>query len=148
MIETSAAIDEIYGLFNTAWEANAAAEVGYTPEIRWLGVEERDVLDPSKYAARASVLLADEDQDGPRGPEMTTAFTIYGIVVIQIFAPRSESDSMTKGQLLAKIAKDAYRGKKTSGGIWFKNCRVKTLEPEEKFRRFNVICDFQFGETM
>jgi len=144
---------EIYRLFTTYFTANAVAASGlaYIPEIRYAGV-----LTPGlpatppkeKHWCRISTQLVTEEQD-----TLSTCvadigrrrYTAAGLVFVQMFAPAT-SEGTTKNDLLAHVAKLAFRGKTADGGIWFRNARVNELKPEESFFRLNVVAEFEFNE--
>lgn len=149
MIEFDQARDEINTLFLTAWNANAGAVVGYVPEIRWQGVQYRDLPDGSKFWVRVSKQTVFEEQttlstcEGKPGQKRYTA---SGLVFVQVFCPKSNTQAFTLGQTLAKIARNAFRGKTTPGKIWFRNVRINELDPEELYERFNVVTEFEYDE--
>ena len=148
-IEFDQARDEIFTLFNTAWQAETGAVAGYVPEIRWQGVEYRDTPDGSKFWARVTKDTVLEEQttlstcEGKPGQKRYTA---SGLVFVQIFCPKSNTQAFAIGQKLAKIARNAFRGKTTPGKIWFRNVRINELDPEELYYRFNVVTEFEYDE--
>lgn len=145
----SGATDQINQVFFDAWTANAAAVIGYVPEVRWQDVTEPDTPDGSKYWARVSIQTIDEPQTtfavGVSGPDKRR-YTAYGLVFVQLFGPKSDVTSSEKIKQLAEIAKNAYRGKATSGKVWFRNVRINELGPEELFIRRNVVAEFEYDE--
>lgn len=146
MTEYEEAIDEMFALFNIAWQAGTSSIVSYIPEIQWPGVEPAVKQDASKYWCRVSQRTVSEEQSCLKNSEGVTTYTAEGNVFIQLFCPRSDSQSMQLGRKLAVVARNAFRGKTTSGKVWFRNCRIKELDPEEKYNRFNVVCDYQYDE--
>ena len=142
--------DEMFAAFNAAWSAGSAAIVGYVPEVRWPGKEE-DKPDGSKFWARVSEQVVDEPQTslsaclGESQNAMRT--TCYGLLFVQIFAPKSVDDGYDKGDKLAQLGKTAFRGKKTSGGVWFRNARATSLPAEDLWNRFNVVTEYEYDEV-
>ena len=149
MIEFDQARNEINSLFLTAWNLYSAAIVSYIPEIRWQGVQYRDLPDGSKFWVRVSKQTVFEEQttlsvcEGAPGQKRYTA---SGLVFVQIFCPKSNTQAFELGQELAKIARNAFRGKTTPGKIWFRNVRINELNPEELYERFNVVTEFEYDE--
>lgn len=138
--------DEIYSQFFAAWVAGSAAIVGYVPEVRWQNLEEATKPDQSKYWARVSTQSVDEPQANlGADAEGKRRYTGLGLVFVQIFVPKTEGNDY-KGAKLAELARNAYRGKKTTGGVWFRNVRINNLEPEELFYRFNVVAEYEYDE--
>ncbi|WBF76822.1 hypothetical protein PSV3_00120 [Septimatrevirus PSV32] len=62
MIEFDQVNDEVNALFLAAWNAGSAAIAGYVPEIRWQGVQYRDLPDGSKFWVRLSKQTVFEEQ--------------------------------------------------------------------------------------
>lgn len=147
MITYEEAIDEIFGIFKTAWDAESAAAVTYVPEVRWPGVEEPNKPDNSSFWVRVSQQTVLENQASLKNGENGQRYTTSGLVFIQLFCPKSDSESMTKGRRLAIIARDAFRGNSTSGNVWFRNAKINELPAEEYFYRFNVIVEYEYDEN-
>ncbi len=145
----SEASDEINSQFWLAWKAGAAAIVGYLPEVRWQNDQETETPDGSKFWARVSqqIVLASQTTlaNQVSGPDKKR-YTASGLVFVQIFCPKSLTTSDQLGRQLAELAQNAYRGKSTSGCIWFRNVRINPLPPEALFYRFNVVAEFEYDD--
>lgn len=149
MIEFNDVRDEIATLFQTAWQANTVSIVGYVPEIQWQGVQTRNQPDGSKYWVRFSKQTVIEQQvtlSTCEGLPGQRKYEASGLVFIQIFCPKSDSQAFDLGQQLATVARNAFRGKVTPGRIWFRNVRINELEPEELYQRFNVVSEYEYNE--
>jgi len=145
----SNAVNELNKLFNDYWKANTTSICGYVPEIRWNGIEKADAPDSSKFWCFHSVLNADEEQKTLSvsvGLPGQKRYESYGIIIVQLYCPKSILNSKDKGRQLATVAKNCYRGKQTSGGVWLKNVRIIDVDPEELCYRFNIIADYSFDE--
>lgn len=141
--------DEIFAVFNTAWQANAAAQAGYIPEVRWQGVQYREIPDGSKFWCRISKDNVFEEQTSLStcvGTPGQRRYTASGLAIVQLFCPKSNTESFAIGQKLAKVAQDAFRGRSTGNGMWFRNVRIKELDPEETCFRFNVVAEFEYDD--
>lgn len=139
------AIDSMFALFNAAWTESTPAIVGYVPEIQWPLVEKPEVPLLNKFFARISVQTVDESQTTLRNGS-NQRYTNNGLLFVQIFAPRSVSDSATKLKALAKMVKNTFRGHTDADNIWFRSSRIQELPPESKFYNFNVVVDYQYDE--
>lgn len=145
----SAARDEMNALFLAAWNAGAPAIASYIPEIRWQGVQYRALPDGSKIWCRVTIETVFEEQttlstcEGKPGQKRYTA---SGLVFVQIFCPKSDTQAYTKGGKLAEVARNAFRGKSTPGKVWFRNARINELAPEELYERYNVVTEFEYDE--
>lgn len=146
MTDYTTAIDSIFAFFMAAWNADTLAVLDEAPAIRWQGKEEATLPDPSKYWVRISQQSIDELQKTYTAENSKKRFENNGIVFLQIFCPKTESNSFYIGRQLAAIGKSIFRGKSTSAGVWFRNVRIKELSSEESFHRFNVVAEYQFDE--
>ena len=141
--------DEINALFFASWKAGSSAIVGYIPEIRWQGIQYRDIPDGSKFWCRFSKQTVSEPQATLSNCVTSPGnkrYNNYGLVFIQIFCPKSNAKSFELGKQLAVLARNAFRGKSTDSSIWFRNVRIKELNPEELYERFNVVAEYEFDE--
>ena len=153
------AVDEMFAQFLNAWNAGSAAIVGYVPEIRWTGVKppEGQPEKPAgdKYWARVTQETVIEEQTSlsanvanvELGTLPASRYTASGLLVIQLFCPKSDARSMEFGRKLAMLARSAYRGKKTESGVWFLNVRIQPLDSEELWNRFNVVAETEYDEV-
>lgn len=148
-IQYDDAIDEMKSQFWLAWSADTTAIVGYVPETRWQNNEKPDKPDNAKFWVRVSVLNAGEAQSTLSncvGEPGKKRYTSAGLVYIQLFCPKTVVNADKLGQQLSKVARNAYRGKKTAGGIWFRNVRIIPVNAEELFYRFNIIAEYEYDE--
>lgn len=148
-IEYDAAQDEMKSQFWQAWTADTSAIVGYVPEVRWANNEEPTKPANDKFWLRLSLLNAKESQStlsNCEGAPGKKRYTAAGLVYMQLFCPKSTVNADQLGQQLSKVARNAYRGKKTAGGIWFRNVRIVPTIPEELFYRFNIIAEYTYDE--
>jgi hypothetical protein len=137
------AVNDMFLLFNDTWSNECLPIIGYTPKVEWQGVQS-DGVDNSKYFARIS-------QQGVTDRQRTlktskNRYDVTGLLFIQIFCPRSDMEAMQKGRQLSEIVKNAYRGVHTLNDVWFRNVRIKELEPEASFLQFQVIAEYEFSE--
>lgn len=153
MLQYEQARDEMFALFKTAWDANSAAVVGYVPEVRWQGKEiatpNAGKPDRTKFWARVSIQSVLEQQATLSNCVVEPGKKKYesaGLIFVQVFGPKSVDNSYELLQQLAKVARNAYRGKTTPGNVWFRNVRINTLNPEELFYRLNVVGEYEFNE--
>jgi len=146
MTDYEQAIDDIFGMFVPVWNAESAAVVGYVPEIRYQGVEEKEELPTGKYWCRLSQMSEDEGQATLRNGDCQR-YTTDGLLFVQLFCPKKDAEAMTLGRRLSVIARSAYRGKKSPNGVWFRNVRIKELAPESKWIKFNIIAEYEYDEN-
>lgn len=139
----------IFLLVNTLWTSEAPAVIGYTPEIRWQGVEQATLPGNDKFWMRASTNNVTTSQVGHRMPEEGVSDVVYrtvGFVTLQIFAPMNQRDSYAKGELLSEIGQRMFMARETAGSVWFRNPRIRELDNDGAWFRWNVIADYEFDQ--
>lgn len=138
------AVDAMFELFNTAWIDGTTAIVGSIPQIFWQGVEPIDKPVVDAFYAMVSAQNVIDRQATFRNE--TKRYTSNGLLTIQLFCPRANSQAMDKGRQLAELCREVFRNNGTSNGVWFRNARINDLPPEENSYRFNIIVDYEFDE--
>lgn len=143
------AVEEMQTLFNTAWQANSGSVFGYIPAVEWYGREELGTADRAKVWARFSTDNVFEEQatlSTCTGAPFQRRYNGSGLIFVQLFLPKNVTNAVVLGRKLAKVARDAFRGKKTEGGVTFYNARINDVPPEELFYRFNVVIEYDYDE--
>jgi len=143
------AVDEILSQFVTAWPG-AVAIVGSEPEVRWPGNENPKKPDGDKFWARVSITPVTEEQTSLScsvKDEGNRRYTAAGIVFVQLFCPKSVDNAEIIGQRLSQFTKEIYRGKRTPGGIIFRNVRINKPPAEDAWNRFNVVAEYEYDEV-
>lgn len=135
------ATDDILTLFRDAWNLQANALLGYTPDVEWPGVVQTGEHDKARCWARVEVLHNNSAQTG-LGGGTNRMFTRFGLIIVQVFAPRD----LLLAQQLAIIARNAFEGFHSPNGVWFRNGRVNEVGPSESWYQTNCIVEFQFDE--
>ncbi len=136
------AIDEMFSLFLADWKAKTTAIVGYVPVIFWPG--DKKEPDISKYFCKVSQQTVNEEQTALKSKNKR--YENNGLLFVQIFCPSSDVAASSKGALLAVVARNAFRGKKTSGGVVFHNVRIQELPAKDNSERFNVVSEYEYDE--
>lgn len=139
------AVDQMFELFKTDWDANTTSIVGYVPEVRWPNVEEPEIPPKDLYWARVNQMTVSESQLA-FCETVEKVYNPMGLIIVQLFCPKSNTESSTKGRELSMIVKKAYRGKKTAGGVWFRNVRIEEMKVEMNFYRFNIVAEYEYNE--
>lgn len=148
--ELDVAVKEMQALFKAAWQANAGSIFGYVPEIEWYGKETASKVDRSKVWARFATENVFEQQatlstciDQP----FSRRYNGSGLIFVQLFLPKTVANAVINGRKLAKVARNAFRGKKTESGVVFYNARINdNMPPEELFYRINVVAEYDYDE--
>lgn len=140
---------EMFALVNSAWQAGATAIVGYVPEIRYQGVELPALPGTDKFWARASTDNVTTRQASHKADEPGVSDVVYetlGFITLQIFAPMKSADSWEKGELLSELGQRMFMASETAGGVWFRNPRIRQLDNDGTWYRWNVLADYQFDQ--
>ncbi len=141
------AVDEMFALFREAWHSGTTAIVGSVPAVRWPNVEERSRPPLNSYWCRVSmqeVLAPQSSLKSGVAPNEGQRYTSTGLLFVQVFAPMSDAEAAEKGKALAELARSAFRGVETPGGVWFRNPRVTPLPPQDNAYRFNMVVDYEY----
>lgn len=143
------AVDAMFALFKQAWDAGAATIVGSAPAIYWQGVEPVSGPPSDVYWCRVSTQNVMEKQATLGDPSGVGKhrYTAMGLVFVQVFCPMTDAQATDKGRRLAELARNAFRGKEATGGVWFRNVRINELPPEEDLYRFNIVAEYQFDDV-
>jgi hypothetical protein len=83
-------------------------------------------------------------------PQVGISQPVYdnlGYITLQIFAPMNSPLAWSKGELLAELGQCMFMAAETSGGIWFRNPRIRTLDNDGSWYRWNVIADYEFSQV-
>jgi hypothetical protein len=145
---------QMFALVDGVWNAKAAAIVGgsdpYVPHIRYQGAEEGALPGADKFWMRCSTQGVMNPQRGHRMPETGISQPVYdniGFITLQIFAPMKVGESYAKGELLAELGQCMFMASETGGSVWFRNPRIRELDNDGTWYRWNVIADYQFSQV-
>ena len=134
-----AAITEILGLFRTAWLGAGQPDA----RVKYDNVG-KSSLPPSGNDPWARVVLRHTTarQASLSGASGTQRYERKGILTIQIFVPPGKG--LAEAIDIPIIIQDAYEGKTTPGGAWFKGVTVNEIGNDGDFYLTNVIVLFEY----
>lgn len=141
---------EMFAHINACWQADTLAIVGYVPEIRWQGLEKKTVPGADKFWMRASTQEVDTNHSGFAVPQFGVSDVVYdtdGVVTLQIFAPMKERTAYDLGEKLAQVGRRAFMATSTPSAVWFRRPRVRELDNDGTWYRWNVIADYHFSQV-
>lgn len=140
------AVDELLGLFKAHWDAETPALNGGSPvHVEWPGVDSGSPPPPDKPYARVRVRHT-SSQQLTFGPVGSRRFNRPGFVTVQVFAPLTRGFGLTFAENLAIIARDAYEGRGTASGIWFRRSTVQDIGEDGTWHQMNVVVEFEYDE--
>lgn len=140
MLTDKDARDEILALLETAWQADADST---NLPLLYENTTASRPADGSAYAV-ALIRKVDNIQATLANETGQRRFRTFGIVTVQIRTP--QGDGYTLSDKLSRVARDAFRGRRTSNGVVFTRARVKEAGADGTYALVNVIADFEYDE--
>lgn len=118
-----------------------------TYNIVWNNVAEDKV--PAPVAGGGTWLRVTINNDDEFQAALTDAslqrYTTVGTVVVQIFVP--PGTGLRAADDAAIVAKNAFRGTRTPGGVTFENVRSREVGPSGGWFQVNVLATFTYDEV-
>ena len=151
MTDYFSAANEIFSQFIKYWNVEAQTICGYTPDVH---LQNRTKSIQGNEGEAQSNLIwclisqqtVAETQASFRNGECGQSYENDGLVFVQIFCPSDDTKSDEYGRKLAAVARDAFRGKRTPGGVVFRNARVNELPAEPQWVKFNSVAEYEYYE--
>lgn len=139
--------DEILGLFHTYWTAQTPALNDSAPvRVEWPGVDSQTPPEASKPWARIVVRHTTSKQ-ATFGTVGHRRFLRPGLVTVQVFTPLTNGGGLLLAEKLGIIARDAFEGRSTDSGIWFRNARLQEVGPDTEWFQMNLVVEFEYEEV-
>lgn len=142
------AIDEMMGVLNTAWLADADT---LDLALLWedVAIKPPVTADANAQAAPWGKGFIRHAAGGMASLTSETGKRRYrrtGTIVIQIFSPAGEG--RTRNRVIAPVARDAYEAaQSTTLGIEYRNARIEDLGEDGTWYQSNVLVDFEYDEV-
>lgn len=145
----TAARDEMFALLRTKWVAEAPAVVGggYTPDLQWPGVAYSPPPNNRAFG-RVSLLTTTGRQSSLASAGGVRRWERRGVLIVQCFGPLSVGNAYDIAERLATIARNAFEGQTTPGGVWFRDCRTTDVGPDKDgWFGVNAVAEFIYDEV-
>jgi hypothetical protein len=127
------AVDDMSAMF-------LAVAGGYT--IHWENVKkDRSSTQDPWFVYMVRHTIGQQDSLGGIG---SRSFLRAGQIVVAVYTP--VGNGLSESYTLAKLVTDAYEGKASPNGVWFRNVRVNEIGVDGDFHQTNVIIEFQYHE--
>ena len=136
--------DEIYTQLNGYWNLQVPLSYLTPVKIYWMGIDYQTPPDASQPWARVT-LQHNYSNQTTFAQEGTRRFTRTGLLIVQLFVPLA-SKNVTLCEKLGIIARDAFEGKATAGGVWFRNANLREIGADGTWYQFNMSVEFQYDE--
>lgn len=132
------AIDDISALFKTVWDTTGH-------EVFWESVREQREGDETSWAS--FVIRHGAGNQTSLGGQGGRTFERTGLIMIAIYVHTGKG--LSESYTLAKLAADAYEGKASPNGVWFRNVRINEIGKERSatFHQINVLVDFEYTQV-
>lgn len=147
-LKTPQARDEILSRFYDDWLSKSGLVwSGGVPRVFWDAKEEPKGSGPRPDEPWARVTVSHNiSPQRTFGEEGNRRFDRLGIVTVQVFTPMSIEQSVTLAEELGVIARDAFEGRSTPGGVWFRNARLQEVGRDGPWWQLNVTAEFSYDE--
>ena len=123
----TAAVSEISAMFATDWAALTPALNGDVAiPLLWEGDQQDDPPPSAGPWARVAIRHDDAEQVS-FGAQGARRYTRYGRIIAEINCPLRMGVQLAES--MAIIARDAYEGRDSPNGAWFRRVHVKTIGP-------------------
>lgn len=130
--------DEMLAMVKAAWDTTA-----YADRMFYEGVPFDRPTDQSPWAV--TYIRHASGAQRTLGGSSGSLFERLGVTIINIFIPTGKG--LSESYPLAKVLSDAFEGKSSPGGIWFRNVRIVEIGSEGDFHQTNFLADFTYTET-
>lgn len=143
--------DSMLSFFRVAW---LAAQASVNVPVFWpdaiigsRGVGNERVTEPISGTpwARVSLQHATGAQASLADQNSKKIFVRNGVLTVQIFTPYGTG--LTESDSLVKVVQDAFEGKATSEGVWFRNVRANEFGQDGEWHQTNVLVEFTYDEV-
>lgn len=133
------AVDDINTMFKDAIDALAPD----APTIHWDNVrEQRGTNDDPFIAWMIRHATGRQDTLGGVG---NRSFLRVGNAIAMIYTPTGKG--LSESYSLGKTVADAFEGKSSPNGVWFRNVRIQEIGKESEFFETHVTVEFEYYET-
>jgi hypothetical protein len=130
------AVDDIQAMLTTAWSATGHM-------IFYESVREQREDDNTAWAA--SVIRHAGGSQRTIGGLGYRQFARTGVLIVQIFTPIG--NGLQESYQLAKVVTDAFEGKSSPLGVWFRKVAIREVGKDGMFQQLNVTVEFEYNEV-
>lgn len=135
---TPVAVDEMMAVVKAAVDA-------YDPtiEVRWPGVEKQSPPAGDIRWMRVSYAHDDSDQASLAGADGARRWRRQGQLFVQCFAPLA-AGGLPVASEMACVIRDAFEGKATTSGVWFRRATTNEVGPSASWYQVNASSTFEY----
>lgn len=142
------AIDDIYGQVDIAWRNATTSVLGTVCEIRWSGLQPRDLPDRGAYWARANQQTVMERQIslGVVQQGNKRHYETNGVLLIFVYCPIADKTAVQKGRSIATSLKNHFRSLLTTNGVLFDKTWIEELQNDTNWITFKIVARYSYEE--
>ncbi len=128
------ATDEMLVMVKDAWDPTGH-------EMFWESVREQRETDDTPWAS-TMIRHATGRQITIGKPAL---YERIGTIIIMVYAQVGKG--LSDPYVLAKILADAFEGKTSPSGVWFRNVRINEIGRDGQFTQVSLLVDFTYTEV-
>lgn len=115
--------------------------------VEWDGVDEMKPPSGDSHWVYAMIRHDDSFQASLSGPDQgKKRWRSTGILTVQCFWLLKDT-GLTGARLLAKKLQQAYRGRATASGVWFRNPSIREVGPDSSWYQVNFTVFFEYDQV-
>lgn len=131
--------DEVFGVFNVAWnEAVTAAGLSYVPQVVFPDIAV-GAPDASQVYVEVYFQVVTENQTAMAQQNGQNVYQSTALFNAQIFAPKQDPTALRIIKIIGEALKDAFRVPSPSGEVWFRNQRLSQVAGNATRNQVNVV---------
>lgn len=130
------AVDDIQSVLKNAWDATGH-------KMFFESVRDQRETDNSAWAT--STIRHGAGTQDSLGGVGHRSFLRSGVLIVQIFT--HVGNGLQESYQLAKVITDAFEGKSSPNGVWFRRVRINEIGKDGMFQQLNVAIEFEYNEV-
>lgn len=139
---TPLATDEIKGVILEVIALEAFDDV----VVQWQGIDKLEPPAADVDWMRVTVEHDSGNQASLAGADGARRWRRTGTVIVQNFAQLNKGSS-DRAEEMACAVRDAYQGRATESGVWFRNCGIREVGPDKFWYQTNAFATFEYDEV-
>lgn len=130
-----AAWGEMLTLFKAEWDAT-------THPVFYESVEKDKIDATNPYII--PILRHADGRQATLGGTGVRRFVRNGLLLFRLFTP--VGNGLQESYQLAKVVVDAFEGKSSPGGVWFRNTRINEIGRDGSHYETQIMVEFEYDE--
>lgn len=140
--------NKFYNYVFKCWSSDEISNLNILTDIRFPNIQTEHLPEKDRFWIRPNIYTVSDGQKSLSdcvGEQNGRRYLVEGFAIIQLFVPKTHLNAaMICGQV-AQILKNNFR-RNNEPDIWFRNCVINELEPENLWLRYNITVEFQYDE--